>query len=350
MVNDQPGKASACDDDGRAGRTSSNRNSGMEADGAVAAQVDPGPMRRVVVVAVAAIAPIVVLLVRLTTFGHTPDPLPTHWNIQFHPDAFTSATGFFVAILVIALTLALATAASVLLATSVLAGRMLATVFTYSVWIVAAVYAVSVLVSAGATDAHDVDLPWYGLALVLVIPIALAALCWTLLPSGWRRSVSGVAPRPLALAQGERATWIGHAHSTVLRWACAVLALAALALLIVRPELAIPAFVLAVLSAFFSEVGVRVDAVGLHTLWGPFNWPHSTVALRDITTVRTMLIEPMQWGGWGYRISPRGVAAVVRRGPGIVVDRAKRPPYAVTVDDAEQGADLLNALLVRNNR
>ncbi len=39
---------------------------------------------------------------------------------------------------------------------------------------------------------------------------------------------------------------------------------------------------------------------------------------------------------------------VVRRGLGLVLERAGRPTYAVTVDNASEAADLVNALVTRH--
>ena len=65
----------------------------------------------------------------------------------------------------------------------------------------------------------------------------------------------------------------------------------------------------------------------------------------QITAAHADTIEPLAWGGWGYRITPRGRAAVVRRGPGLVLSRRDAVPFAVTVDDPQAGADLVNAVV-----
>ena len=61
-------------------------------------------------------------------------------------------------------------------------------------------------------------------------------------------------------------------------------------------------------------------------------------------------VRPGEWGGWGYRGSVKvfGRAAVVlRAGTGIRVDLVGGRAFAVTVDDAETGARLLNDLAAR---
>src|SRR5690606_37397451 len=109
----------------------------------------------------------------------------------------------------------------------------------------------------------------------------------------------------------------------------------------------IPLAIVSVALALISEVTVRIDARGVHTLWGPFGWPRPHIPLEQITAARAEHIRPLEWGGWGYRVSPRGIAAVIRRGPGLVISRSGRPDYAVTIPHAAVGADVLNALLTR---
>ena len=64
------------------------------------------------------------------------------------------------------------------------------------------------------------------------------------------------------------------------------------------------------------------------------------------------MVEPTEWGGWGYRWIPwaRASAAVVRRGPGIALVLRDGRRFAVTVDDAVAGARATSAALARRPR
>jgi len=55
-------------------------------------------------------------------------------------------------------------------------------------------------------------------------------------------------------------------------------------------------------------------------------------------------IDPLGWGGWGVRLSRRGTAHVVRRGPGLVLGRRGGSELAITVDDPDGAAELVAAL------
>lgn len=97
-------------------------------------------------------------------------------------------------------------------------------------------------------------------------------------------------------------------------------------------------------------VTVRVDDAALTVAWGPARWPRVVVPVEQITGARAEHIEPLRWGGWGYRGLFRGTAAITRRGPGLVLGRRDRTPLAVTVDQPEGAADLVNALVEREIR
>src|SRR5699024_8279550 len=140
---------------------------------------------------------------------------------------------------------------------------------------------------------------------------------WMLLPANWQHAL---APQParestLAFAPGEQVVWIGHAHSSLMRTASWVAAVIGVVVLFLQVSIAIPVLVVALVFAMSCELGVLIDARGVHTLWGPFGWPRPRIALDNIAAASAEHINPVQWGGWGYRVSSRGVAAVVRRGP-----------------------------------
>ena len=304
-------------------------------------------VRRLLGTLLALLALIVVLIGYLALHAAVPDPLPTHWNINGEVNNTASVAAFFVSTLVVAAVLALGVAAAVWLTHSPMAGRMLAGLLTFGAWISAAVALATLVASHGARRAQDVAMPWYAIVGVVVVPILLAAGGWALLPGRWQPAEVVAATSSIRLAPGEKVVWIGHQHSTMMRIGSGVLAVVGAVLLWLQPVVSIPLFVVAVALAMTSGLAVRIDERGLHTLWGPFGWPRPRIPLADIAAARAEQIDPIAWGGWGYRVSSRGVAAVIRRGPGLVIDRTDKPAFAVTVTGADRGADVLNALLAR---
>ena len=66
-----------------------------------------------------------------------------------------------------------------------------------------------------------------------------------------------------------------------------------------------------------------------------------------IAGVEVAEIDPLEWGGWGYRVTPGRSALVLRRGPGLVIHQSDGRRFAVTLDDPRTPAALLTALQSR---
>jgi hypothetical protein len=306
-------------------------------------------LRRLLATALALLAPIGVLIGYLGRGSSVPDPLPSHWNINGVVDGTAGSQAFFVTALVISAVLAAGVAGAVWLAHSPMASRMLASLLAFGAWLAAAICLATLIASSGASAAQDVAMPWYTIVVFVLVPALLGVGMWALLPGWGPASAPSVPSSSITLAPGERVVWIGHEHSTLMRVLPVVLAIVGAVLLRLQATVSIPLFMVAVAVAMFSELAVRVDDRGVHILWGPFGWPRSRIPLADITAARSDIIEPLAWGGWGFRVSRRGVAAVIRRGPGLVIERSNKPTYAVTVAGADRGADVLNALLARQH-
>ncbi len=139
-------------------------------------------------------------------------------------------------------------------------------------------------------------------------------------------------------------TWNGSCSA---RWPWLLVVLFAVVALVLGLTLHWVWFFYAVAGAillFFTRLDVTVDLDGMTVRFGPFGWPKKRLALNDMTNAESIDLNPWKWGGWGYRWLPRrGSAAVLRRGPAIVVTRANGKKFAVTVDDAPLGAVTLQS-------
>jgi hypothetical protein len=108
---------------------------------------------------------------------------------------------------------------------------------------------------------------------------------------------------------------------------------------------------LAVLESF-SKLRVRVDARGLVIRYGHLGWLRQRIALERIEAARGSRLEPMEHGGFGYRGSLRfsgRAALMVRAGWGIELELDGGKRLAISVDDAERGAELINRLVRRSS-
>jgi hypothetical protein len=223
--------------------------------------------------------------------------------------------------------------------------------------LIAGLAAVTAVANTGAATWHDADA--LGAAAVLP-PIAgallFAGVAW--LCERGRAHAAG-APAPAAatvgLARSEHAVWVGHASSRVLAAAGLVVALG-LAVAAMRagggaaPAGLAGAAALALTTAAFSTVRVTVSSAGVRIAFGPLGAPAKRIPLDQVAQAEATLIEPLAWGGWGYRWAGRGRTAVVlRRGPGLVLELRDGRRFAVTVDSPEQAAGLLNDLVMRDH-
>ncbi|MGV9943130.1 DUF1648 domain-containing protein [Streptomyces sp. NPDC003401] len=167
-------------------------------------------------------------------------------------------------------------------------------------------------------------------------------------PVAGNRSADG--PRT-ELPAGQRLMWFSRAsnpwlHATaaltgVVALAAAVAALAGLT----APHwpLIAPFALASILVLGCASVQVTVSEKGLRVSFGPFGRPSRHWAVEDIESARAEDRSPAQVGGWGYRLSGLGTTVMLRGGPCLVV-RAGGRDFAVSVDDAERGAALLNSL------
>ena len=158
---------------------------------------------------------------------------------------------------------------------------------------------------------------------------------------------TGTVPPTMDLAPGERAFW---ASSLSARWPLLlglVTLLVALGLtLITEMWIGVVLLLAAIAITTFSRIRVTADGSGLHVRYGFLGWPRTSVSLGAIATARAIDIRPTDWGGWGYRGSltlMKRAAVVLRAGPGIRLDLHDGKVFAVTIDDPDIPARLLNA-------
>ncbi len=78
-------------------------------------------------------------------------------------------------------------------------------------------------------------------------------------------------------------------------------------------------------------------------------WPRVDVPLDGIAAADTTSIRPVEYGGWGIRMLPgRAITAVVTRsGPALRLVRTDDSTILVGLDDADEAAAVVNALLDR---
>jgi MFS family permease len=162
-------------------------------------------------------------------------------------------------------------------------------------------------------------------------------------------------PRPALrtrLRPGQHAVWVS---SLAVPWAVALAVGFLIAAVVlgtlsvvrgdVRGEMAVIFAVVALVGLTLSTVRAQVDRRGLAIAFGPLRWPVRRVPLARIESAWVEVRRPGDVGGWGYRGLPGGATIMLRGGECLVVRYVSGGTLAVSVDDAERGAALLNELI-----
>ncbi|SDT81032.1 hypothetical protein SAMN05216371_6519 [Streptomyces sp. TLI_053] len=193
--------------------------------------------------------------------------------------------------------------------------------------------------------------------LVLVAAVAAGALAWWLArPQGPGPLSATVPDGPrLDLPDGQRAVWLSRAVNPWLGLLAAVTGLGAAGAALagfaglggVAWATAAPLAVAALAGLGCSSVQARVTERGLDVAFGPLGRPSRHWDPEEIAAARAETRTPAQVGGWGYRLNGLGTTVMLRRGECLVIRPRQGAEFAVSVDDAERGAALLNTLAAR---
>lgn len=296
----------------------------------------------------------------LTAHPQLPELIATHWGFDGTPDGFSTFPG------VVAATLSLGVVLPWMMAAFGWVNRRPAEMGAAGVGtglFTVVLVAGSTLAQVGIADprAEAVSL---AVPLATAIVAGLAAGVGFLLvfrPSRRRVAVdiSGSDPR-LLVGDEVRIAWTGW---TAIAGGVRLLAVAAIACMLVMVLPAVfagrwgyaaihlaAAIVLGFLFALMSSEivinhhGVRVLGMGVV--------PWKTIRLWEISgaSVRTDISALGEWGGWGLRISFDGHSGfITASGSGLAIHRGERPDYVITLDDCEQAAATLNALVARRS-
>lgn len=282
-------------------------------------------------------APLAALTIaRLSWGADLPKTVASHWSGTM-PDGFSSASPYFYIVLAIAAAgalLGLAATWKPSLGPALPVATALSATFASS-WILS----VALTVSAG--DPGQAQLGWWILVLFAAMGWGLAIYA-VLPPTAAPASSAPRLARPLA--PSERAVWTGSVRSPwMLALALAFFAGAVVTALLGELLIAGSLMFGALLIGAISAVDIQVDRTGI-TLrsWG-IRWRR--IGLERIESASAEELKPSQWGGWGYRISSRGTAVLLRGGPGLVARLSSGRAFAVSVDSPEDGAALLNSLI-----
>lgn len=309
--------------------------------------------------------PLVVVLVTATLWwGDLPAELPRQWNADGISSASPAGVMFGV---LLGLTLLAAIGAALAMPAGAAPNRR--NIFLGSGFVAGLAGSIWVF-SAGLTvlPGADPTAPG-GWPLVTVIFGGYGALPY-FLAHAWVYPARDDGPEPdaasvsadaegarLAAAVNGRAEWTSSISSPL--FTGLVVAAVALTLgIVVIPALAdasrsLDAVLLSVIVfvtlslVMFSRIRIRIDAHGLSVRSALLGLPLRIVPLSDIVEAHADYLEPLRWGGWGYRVTRGRSAVILRAGPGLVVTRRNGRLFAVSMTAPDVPAALLESLRTR---
>ncbi|MGW7102482.1 DUF1648 domain-containing protein [Streptomyces sp. NPDC054838] len=222
----------------------------------------------------------------------------------------------------------------------------------------AGVQAAIVRANLDRPDWRDAGPVGAGVAITAATAVAAGVLGWL----AGRRGAHSVpasraeAGKAMEIPAGERFVWLSRTANPWLHLTAAITGLVAAAgvlaaacgLIGVQWTLIAPFAIASLLVLFCSSVQAHVTDSGLEVAFGPLGWPRRHWPVRDIASARMEVRTPAQVGGWGYRLSGLGTTVMLRAGECLVIRPRKGVEFAVSVDDAERGAALLNTLSQRH--
>ena len=305
------------------------------------------PARELVVPALAVLAAVVLPLL---VWSRLPDPIAIHWGLDGRPDGSAPLVVDVVLFAVLTVLIALLPLVAVVRAHRDAARTMLTlshgmgAFFALLRWRTLELNLdVASWEAAGSLTLLDI-----GLLLGLAAPFGLMGWWLGGLHPELPRAVREVVPQ--TLPSDGQLVWVGHQAWSVARVAGPALILAGGFTTAVRVAaetliLGGTLVLVGVLLWWFTTITVATGPAGLKVRFGPLGWPAIRVPLAAIEGIEIEDVEPMAYGGWGYRVMPGVRAVVIRRGVGMRVRRAGQPDLVVTVDDAATAAGVLAAHL-----
>ncbi|MFK8849823.1 DUF1648 domain-containing protein [Streptomyces sp. Ac-502] len=211
----------------------------------------------------------------------------------------------------------------------------------------------SLLVNADAGDASAVRLPMEHLGMALGVALLSGGVGWLCAGPDRVRADRVAGPSrstpPLALADGERASWSRTVGSPVLLVLGPGLLVAGVFIGVSGSWAGAAVFAaVCLLCVAFAGVRVTVDHRGLTVASPVVPRPRLRIPLARVAEAGVQRVRPLaDFGGWGYRIRSGRSGIVLRAGEALALRLTNGRVFVVTVDDAATAAALLNALAAK---
>lgn len=286
-----------------------------------------------------------------------PDRVATHFDASGTPDGSMTSQG----LLIFSGLLLVMPGVLMLIGSAVRSNRMsrpfppfMAGLGGFLAMLGSAIVAQTVLSQRGLNDWTEASNPGVGIAAAVVaasVAGVVAALLAKALPynvdsPAFAADPGGEVPI-MDITPGERVVFTETISPGWMLWLTAGFLAAAVVLAIFAVWWT--AFILlltAVPLLLFSAMRVQADQHSLTVRSALLGVRFAKVKTADLEQASVIDVEPMKWGGWGYRGSLKlaGTAAVVmRRGPGVHLKLTGDRVFVVTLDNPRAAAAVLNA-------
>ncbi|MEV6301843.1 hypothetical protein AB0M02_20695 [Actinoplanes sp. NPDC051861] len=327
-------------------------------------------MRRLLTAAAMAWLPAAITAVTWAAWSaELPGQLATHWNGTGSANGYSATTTFGATLLVIGILAgctALAAAVTAARAdrgappsdsTSVTAAsdQSAARRAYYSRFVLAAAGSVGGaaagiwVATATATLANPADARLGAGFLYFLMGLAWGVAVWAVAGrAAYPLPELSPAGEPLDLSPTERAAYTTTLRSPLIT---AVLGTGAAVVVVVALTLDAGFWLVALVplaaAIVFGRIRLTVDRRGLRLVAGLIGVTVKHIPLAEIVSAGAQEINPVEWGGWGYRVVPGRSALVLRAGPGLVLYLTDGRRFAVTLDRPQTPAALITALQTR---
>ncbi|NRQ38882.1 DUF1648 domain-containing protein [Nonomuraea sp. NN258] len=302
----------------------------------------------------------VLVLLPLSLSDRLPDPIATHWGAGGAPDGSMSQGAALIAVLALWSAIWLVLLGIALWLPGTL-GKQANRIF----WWASLFFGGALVLGMSITTVlANLDAPGWAAAELAgwqVLAVIAAALAAGALAGYAGRGTADAKPAhqavpAMSLRPGQRTVWVSRV-SVLWPMIAAGVAAAGIAVtgaLWVAGMLPGGAFLPGILPVLIivlaaglvtGSVSVRVSENGLAIGFGPFGRPGRHIPLSQIESAWAEDRQPGEVGGWGFRGLPGNSTIMVRGGDCLVVRYRSGRLLAVSADDAERGAALVNALV-----
>jgi hypothetical protein len=203
----------------------------------------------------------------------------------------------------------------------------------------------TMIISYGAANLREIQPQFWQYLLTFVALGAYSRLLASVLPIA-PRPAEVLATSPISLEPGRRVMWFGQATSSAKLWGGLALVAAAVGVAVISPSASIAILIVAGLLMARCVAKVRIDDQGLSVARG-LGWPKFTIPLAQVAATGTHHFDSFSYRNTKALEEGDPRSLLVRRGDALVVEAIDRLPLYVSVDRADEAANVLNALVAR---